>query len=127
MKSEVISVSETRKEIKIEIEPEVVKAAYDRISDTVSKNANVPGFRRGHVPRSVIRKRFKEAIEGEVMQELLPPAINDAINEHGLAVIGQPDLQPDKTEGLGNLGAEALRVNVGVEVFPEIKLGEFNL
>jgi trigger factor len=125
MKSEVINVSETRKEIKIEIEPEVVKAAYDRISDTVSKNANVPGFRRGHVPRSVIRKRFKEAIEGEVMQELLPPAINDAINEHGLAVIGQPDLQPDKTEGLGNLGAEALRVNVGVEVFPEIKLGEF--
>jgi trigger factor len=125
MKSEVINVSETRKEIKIEIEPEVVKAAYDRISDTVSKNANVPGFRRGHVPRSVIRKRFKEAIEGEVMQELLPPAINDAINEHGLAVIGQPDLQPDKTEGLGNLGDEALRVNVGVEVFPEIKLGEF--
>ncbi|MEA2207195.1 MAG: trigger factor [Blastocatellia bacterium] len=125
MKSEVINVSETRKEIKIEIEPEVVKAAYDRISDTVSKNANVPGFRRGHVPRSVIRKRFKEAIEGEVMQELLPPAINDAINEHGLAVIGQPDLQPDKTEGLANLGDEALRVNVGVEVFPEIKLGEF--
>jgi trigger factor len=125
MKSEVINVSETRKEIKIEIEPEVVKAAYDRISDTVSKTANVPGFRRGHVPRSVIRKRFKEAIEGEVMQELLPPAINDAINEHGLAVIGQPDLQPDKTEGLGNLGDEALRINVGVEVFPEIKLGKF--
>jgi trigger factor len=125
MKSEVINVSETRKEIKIEIEPEVVKAAYDRISDTVSKNANVPGFRRGHVPRSVIRKRFKEAIEGEVMQELLPTAINDAINEHGLAVIGQPDLQPDKTEGLSNLGDETLRVNVGVEVFPEIKLGEF--
>jgi trigger factor len=125
MKSEVINVSETRKEIKIEIEPEVVKAAYERISDTVSKNANVPGFRRGHVPRSVIRKRFKEAIEGEVMQELLPTAINDAINEHGLAVIGQPDLQPDKTEGLSNLGDEALKVNVGVEVFPEIKLGEF--
>jgi len=77
------------------------------------------------VPRSLIRTRFKEAIKGEAIPQLLPPAINVAINEHGLSVIGQPDLQPDKTEGLGNLGAEALRVNVGVEVFPEIKLGEF--
>jgi trigger factor len=125
MKSEVIDVSETRKELKIEIEPEVVRAAYDRISDTVSKTANVPGFRRGHAPRSVIRTRFREAIENEVLQELLPPAINEAINEHSLEVIGQPDLRPEDTEGLKKLGAEALKFNVGVEVFPQIKLGEY--
>lgn len=125
MKSEVINVSDTRKELKIEIEPDVVRAAYDRISDTVAKNANVPGFRRGHAPRSFIRKRFKEAIEGEVMQELLPNAINEAIGEHSLAVIGQPNLQPDKTEGLDKLGQEALKVQVDVEVFPEFKLGEY--
>jgi len=125
MKSEVIDVSETRKELKIEIEPEVVRAAYDRISDTVSKNANVPGFRRGHAPRSVIRTRFREAIESEVLQELLPPAINEAIDEHALEVIGQPDLRPEDTEGLKKLGTEALKFQVTVEVFPQIKLGEY--
>ncbi|MDX6613482.1 MAG: trigger factor, partial [Blastocatellia bacterium] len=125
MKSEVIDVSETRKDLKIEIEPEVVRAAYDRISDTVSKNANVPGFRRGHTPLSVIRTRFREAIESEVLQELLPPAINEAITEHSLEVIGQPDLRPEDTEGLKKLGAEALKFKVGVEVFPQINLGEY--
>jgi trigger factor len=125
MKSEVIDVSETRKELRIEIEAEVVRAAYDRISDTVSKTANVPGFRKGHAPRSVIRTRFREAIEGEVLQELLPPAINEAINEHSLEVIGQPDLRPEQTEGLKKLGTDPLKVQVTVEVFPKIKLGEY--
>ena len=125
MKSEVIDVSETRKDLKIEIEPDVVRAARDRIIDTFSKRANVPGFRRGHTPRSVVRTRFKDAIESEVLQEILPPAINEAITEHALEVIGQPDLRPGETEGLQKLGEEALKFRVGVEVFPQIKLGEY--
>ena len=48
MKTELVDLSPTRKEIKIEIEPAVVRAAYDRISDRYAKLANVPGFRRGH-------------------------------------------------------------------------------
>ena len=43
MKTELVDLSPTRKEIKIEIEPEVVRAAYDRISDRYAKLANVPG------------------------------------------------------------------------------------
>lgn len=125
MKSEVIDVSETRKELKIEIAPEVVRAAYDRISDNFSKRANVPGFRKGHAPRSVVRTRFREAIESEILQELLPAAINDAITEHALEVIGQPDLRPEETEGLKKLGDEPLKVHLAVEVFPQIKLGQY--
>ena len=125
MKSEVIDVSETRKELKIEIEPEVVRAAYDRISDTFSQRVNVPGFRKGHAPRSVVRTRFKEAIESEILQELLPSAIHDAITQHSLEVIGQPDLRPEETAGLKKPGAEPLKVHLAVEVFPQIKLGQY--
>ena len=125
MKSEVIDVSETRKELKIEIDPEVVRAAYDRISDNFSKQANVPGFRKGHAPRSVVRTRFKEAIESEILQELLPAAINDAITEHSLEVIGQPDMSPEETAGLKKPGDEPLKVHLAVEVFPQIKLGQY--
>ena len=45
MKTELVDVSPTRKEIKIEVEPEVVRAAFDRISDRYAKQASVPGFR----------------------------------------------------------------------------------
>src|SRR6266581_256667 len=82
MKTELVDVSPTRKEIKIEIEPEVVRAAYDRISDRYAKLANVPGFRRGHAPRSVIRTRFKSEIRGEVLRELVPDTITAAIDKH---------------------------------------------
>ena len=79
MKTELVDVSPTRKEIKIEVEPEVVRAAFDRISDRYAKQANVPGFRPGHAPRAVVRTRFKSEIRGDVLRELIPDAVNNAM------------------------------------------------
>ena len=125
MKTEVVDVSPTRKEIKIEIEAEAVRAVYDRISDQYAKLANVPGFRRGHAPRSVVRTRFREEIRGEVLRELVPQAISDAINDNSLDVIGEPDVHLGDSEGLDRLGAEPLSVHAHVEVLPEVSLGEY--
>src|SRR6267378_4817429 len=125
MKTELVDVSPTRKEIKIEIEPEVVRAAYDRVSERYAKLANVPGFRKGHAPRSVIRSRFKSEIRGEVLQELVPEAISNAIAEHSLDTIGEPDVHLDNNEGLDKFGEQSISVHVNVEVLPRIELGEY--
>ncbi|HEX6729081.1 MAG TPA: trigger factor [Pyrinomonadaceae bacterium] len=125
MKTELTDLSPTRKEIKIEIEPQQVRDAYDRISERYAKAASVPGFRRGHAPRSVVRTRFKSEIRGDVLRELVPDAVNGAIGEHSLAAIGEPDVQLDNTEGLEHLGEQPITVKVGVEVFPEVKLGQY--
>ncbi len=50
MKTELVDVSPTRKEIKIEIEPAAVRESFDRISDRYSKQASVPGFGVGMLP-----------------------------------------------------------------------------
>jgi trigger factor len=125
MKTELIDVSPTRKEIKIEIEPQQVRDAYDRISERYAKAATVPGFRRGHAPRSVVRTRYKSEIRGDVLRELLPDAVNGAIGEHSLAAIGEPDVQLDNTEALEHFGEQPITVKVGLEVFPEVKLGQY--
>ena len=125
MKTELVDVSPTRKEIKIEIEAAQIRTAYDRISERYAKGANVPGFRRGHAPRSVVRTRFKSEIRTEVLRELLPDAVNTAIGEHSLATIGEPDVQLDNTEALERLGEEPITFKVGVEVFPEVKLEKY--
>ena len=125
MKTELTDVSPTRKEIKIEIEPAVVRSTYDRISDEYSKAAKVPGFRPGHAPRSVVRTRYKNEIRTEVLRELLPEAVNNAIGEHSLAAIGEPNVELDNTEALENLGEAPLTVKVGVEVLPDIKLDNY--
>jgi trigger factor len=125
MKTELVDVSPTRKEIKIEIEPAQIHTAYDRISERYAKGANVPGFRRGHAPTSVVRNRFKSEIRSEVLRELLPQAVNNAIVEHSLAPISEPDVHLDNSEALENLGDESITVKVGVEVFPEVKLDKY--
>lgn len=125
MKTELIETSPTRKEIKIEIAADKVGEAYNRISDRYAKMANVPGFRRGHTPQSVVRTRFRDEIRGEVMQELVPQAINEAIRKHKLQVIGEPDIHLENDEGLKLNGVEPIRVHAHVEVLPEVSLGEY--
>lgn len=125
MKTELVNLSPTRKEIKIEIEPAQIRTAYDRISDRYLKAASVPGFRRGHAPKSVIKTRYKSEIRSDVLRELLPEAVHTAIGEHSLAPIGEPDVQLDNTEALENFGEESITVKVGIEVFPEVKLDNY--
>src|SRR5687768_13456388 len=125
MKTELIDVSPTRKEIKIEIEPELVREKFDSISDRYAKQASVPGFRRGHAPRSVVRSRFKTEIRGEVLRELVPDAVNNAIQKHELATIGEPDVHLDNEEALKRIGEEPISFHVGVEVLPRVELGNY--
>ena len=125
MKTELIDVSPTRKEIKIEIEPEQIRDAYDRISKQYSKGANVPGFRPGHAPTSVVRTRYKSEIRSEVLRELIPEAVNNAIIEHSLNALGEPNVELDNTTALERLGQDPLTVKVGVEVLPEVQLDSY--
>ncbi len=122
MKTELIDLSPTRKEIKIEIEPAQIRSALDRVSAQYSKAATVPGFRPGHAPTSVVRTRYKSEIRTEVLRELLPEAVNDAIIEHSLHTLGEPNVELDNTNALERLGEEPLTLKVGVEVLPEVKL-----
>src|SRR5688572_8612248 len=125
MKTELTDVSATRKEIRIEIEPALVRSTYDRISDEYGKAAKIPGFRPGHAPRSVVRTRYKNEIRTDVLRELLPNAVNDAIGEHSLDAIGEPNVELDNTEALEHLGDAPITVKVGVEVLPEIKVNNY--
>jgi len=125
MKTELTEVSPTRKELTIEIEQAQVRDAYDRISDEFSKNAKVPGFRPGHAPRSVIRTRYKNEIRTEVLRELVPDAVNNAIVEHSLDAVGEPEVHFENEQTLENLGDDAITVKVGVEVFPDITLENY--
>lgn len=125
MKTELVDVSTTRKEIKIEIDQATVRQTYDRISDRYAKQASVPGFRPGHAPRAVVRSRFKNEIRAQALQELLPEAVNEAISKHELNALGEPDVQLDNTEAIEKFGEEPLSVKVKIEVLPTIELHDY--
>jgi len=124
MKTEVVDASETRKEIKIEIEAEEVRQEFERVAAEYARAVNVPGFRKGHAPVAVVRTRYKKEIQGDVLKRLVPEAVERAIDESGLEVIGQPDVHLDN-QGLEKFGQEAISLHAHVEVMPEVNLGEY--
>jgi trigger factor len=125
MKTELKEISPTLKQIDVEIDADTVRAVYDQVTDSYAKAANVPGFRPGHAPRGVLRTRFKDQIRTEVLRELIPDAVQKAIEEHKLEALGEPELNLENSEGLDRLGQQPISFNVNVEVLPDIKLGEY--
>ena len=125
MKTELKEVSPTQREIHIEIEPEAVKAVYNKVSQKYAKGATVPGFRKGFAPLDVIRLRYKEDIQNEVLRELLPEKVQAAIEEHDLQPLAEPHLHFDNFENMKLNGSQPLSLHIHVEVMPEIPTPDY--
>lgn len=125
MNTELIDISPTRKELRIEIDAAAVRAQYDLVSDRYAKRATVPGFRPGHAPVAIVRQRYKKEIRGEVLSELVPQAVSEAITERALNVIGEPDVQFAAEDELDHLGQKPLALHARLEVLPEVTLDEY--
>jgi trigger factor len=109
-----------KRELVIEIPPDVVQKETETVADEYTRKARVPGFRPGHVPRDFILKRFRSAIQEEVAQALLPRFFRDAVKEQNLPVVGDPTFEALKFEEDRPLTAKAT-----FEVFPTIELGSY--
>lgn len=81
--------TETNKyELKVEISAEDFNKALSEVAKTEGKKMSVPGFRKGHAPRSVIEKMYGENVFFEAaVDKLYRPAMQDAIEASGLEVI----------------------------------------
>jgi trigger factor len=120
MKSELIEVSPTQKEIKLQVEPEALKEVYAKVSQKYAKGASVPGFRKGYAPLEVVRLRYKEEIKSDVLQQVLPVKVAEAIQEHKLSPLTEPHLHIENVESVKVNGSEPIGLHVHVEVMPEI-------
>lgn len=126
MKSELKEISPTQKEIHLQIDAEIVKAAYGKVSQKYAKRANVPGFRKGFAPLDVVRMRFKEEIKSEVLQDVVPHAVTAAIQEHDLHPLAEPQLHLPDHETVPVNGSVPLALHVHVEVMPEIPTPKYD-
>src|SRR3954471_16658972 len=93
MKADFTDVSETRKNLKIEIPSDVVDAQIERVARDYSRKARIPGFRPGRAPARVIKQRFKDQILRDVANDLVPSALDDAMRERGRDPVDTPDVR----------------------------------
>ncbi len=93
MKTELVDVSETQKTLTIEIPSEVVDAAINRLARDLAKQTRLPGFRPGKAPANLIKQRFREQIFHELKHDLIPKAVDEALQARGIEPIASPNIQ----------------------------------
>ena len=121
MKTEFQNVSETQKNITIEIPSDIVDAEIDRVAKDYSKQAKLPGFRPGKVPSNIIKQRFREQIHHEVMHDLIPRAVEEALQERGIEPVTTPDIKDvSLREG------EPLKFTAAIETVPPFDPGDLS-
>jgi trigger factor len=121
MKTELVDVSSVHKEIKIEIDPAEIKPVYDQVIQRYTKLATVPGFRKGYAPRDIVKMRYREEIQSDVLRDLLPNRVTEAIQEHSLQPLSEPQLHIENAENLDITKNSPLELHVHVEVMPVLE------
>ncbi|MBK7018174.1 MULTISPECIES: trigger factor [Candidatus Microthrix] len=118
MKSVVEPLEGNKVKVRIELDDAEFTTALDEAWGTIAKEASLPGFRKGKVPKQVVKSRVDASFaRGEAIQTAVPRAYEDAIREHEIDAIDQPDIELDE-------GAEEGPVifTATVEVRPELTL-----
>ncbi len=109
--------SNTKREIEIEISAEEVARETETLVGKYQKLARIPGFRKGHVPASVIRQRFSKDIQNDVVDALIPKFFRKETGKLGLIPVSQP-----RVTDLHLHDNEPLKFKASFEVMPEIKV-----
>ena len=114
------TVEETDKhkvKLTIEVPPDEFGKDLDRAYRTVARQVKIPGFRKGKVPRQVIDAQIgRDAVLGEFLEESVPTYYRDAMREHDLAPIAQPDIDLQQVEE-----GKPLVFTATVEVRPRLR------
>jgi trigger factor len=105
----------------IEVEAAKVNEGLDAAFKKVVKQVNVPGFRKGKMPRGMFEKRFGvESLYQDALDFILPEAYAKAIEETGIDPIDRPEIDVEQMEK-----GKELIFTAKVQVKPEVKLGDY--
>jgi trigger factor len=114
--------------LEIEITPEMTKQTYEQVIKKFAASVNIPGFRRGKVPRPILLQRLGTArIKAAALEELLQDGIEKAIAQlEDITAIGQPQLRSDFEELIQNYEpGKPLTFSAAVDVTPEVNLLQY--
>jgi trigger factor len=109
-------ISSTKKRIKIEIPSDIIEKEIQDSLERVRQKTNLPGFRPGKAPMSLIEKRFGKKVEADVLEKVIPEFYNKALKEADLKPVAMPLLDEQFTFQRNN----PLNLSLTVEVMPKI-------
>lgn len=105
----------------VEVDAERVASALDKAFNKVAKKANVPGFRKGKVPRPIFEARFGvESLYQDAIDILLPEVYSEAVEQADIFPVDRPEVDIEQFAK-----GETFKFKARVTVKPEVTLGEY--
>ncbi len=122
MKSAVETLSPTRAKLTVEVPFEELKPSLDAAYKKIAAQINIPGFRRGKVPPSVIDRQVgRGAVLDEAINDMLPKKYIEALEANELLPLAQPEIEVTRLED-----NEVLEFTAEVDVRPEVELPAYD-
>ncbi len=121
MKVDVKREPRSRAVLEVEIPPESVSEGVEAALRKLNRKVEIPGFRRGKAPRTML-ERFvgKETVLEEAVKELVPDAYARAVDQVGVTPITRPEIKVDEVKE-----GEPLRFVATVDLMPEVKIADY--
>jgi trigger factor len=106
---------ECTRQVDVEVPAEEVSRAFATVVKQFRRMARIPGFRAGKVPESVIRRKFADQIQQDVLEQILPPKFRAAIEQQGIQPVSQPQVT-----SMHLVDGEPMHFQAAFEVLPVI-------
>ena len=110
-----------KREFEVVITNSEINKLVEKKLENIAKEANIPGFRPGKVPVSVIKNRFGKEVIGEVVRESVDSATKDTMEKNKLTPSSQPKIEIVSFEEGKDLKAKLL-----VEIMPEFEIPDLS-
>jgi trigger factor len=125
MKVSVESLSSIRKKLSISLPEEAVLRQFDEAYERLRRSAEVPGFRKGKVPRPMLEKRFGASVEAQVYEDLVRDSMFKALKDEDLNAVAIPEIEEPKREkgtGFSYVASVEVKPKFEPKNFKEIKV-----
>jgi trigger factor len=113
--------------LEIEISEEKTKNTYEKVVKNLARSVNIPGFRKGKVPRHVLLQRLGiQSVKAAALQELIEETLQQAIEQESLDVIGNYQLRSNFEELVAQYEpGKSISFSAAVDVPPTVTLGDY--
>lgn len=127
MKSTVETLEPTKARLTVEVPYEELSSEMDKAYKDIAGQVSIPGFRKGHVPARIIDQRFgRAAVIEQVVNEVLPGHYSDAVAEHELRPMAQPEVEVTEIPNTTGTPGGKLVFTAEVAVVPPFEVPDFD-
>lgn len=114
--------------LEIEIPAETTKKVYEKVVQNLARSANIPGFRKGKVPRQILLQRMGlQRIKEAALEDLVQDSLKQAITQESIEALGNYKLISTYEELIVQFQpGEPLKFSASVDVPPEVHLEDYS-